>query len=315
LKRRVVAALRIAMRRTLGAAALLLAGAASGALPPTVTIVEGPSTIVSGAAAFAPAAGVRLNTCDIVHTGPKSLVQVELEDGTQIVLGPESRFVFDVPGAGAAAADHHFLIAGWAKFTVPKRDKGAPYRIDTPHFGMQSDAGVTVLRAGANDGEFFVEQGGAAALVPAAAGTTRVLVPAGRTFTRRSGSDRGAVSERARAAFVNEMPPAFRDSLPSLLANLKARSVQPRPATGYNAADAAAWLRAVPGLHGCVGNVTVREAQQALESRGFAVGPIDGIVGRRTRAALQAFQQKQGLAPSAELDAPTLRALDVVDRR
>jgi peptidoglycan hydrolase-like protein with peptidoglycan-binding domain len=35
----------------------------------------------------------------------------------------------------------------------------------------------------------------------------------------------------------------------------------------------------------------------------------------RTQAALRAFQHRQGLTASGQLDAQTLRALDVVDRR
>jgi hypothetical protein len=282
------------------------------ALPPTVTINEGKSTIVSGSGAHLPAPGVRLNSCDLLHTGPQALVQVEMEDGTSIVLGPNTRFVFDVPSAGESVAGPHFLLAGWAKITVPKRDKAPPYRFDTPHFGLLSDAGVAVLRVADEDGEFFVENGSAFALPP---GGARVPVGGGRTFARRAGPDRGAVTERARATFVQQMPTAFRDSLPSLFGKLKSRDVQARPAPDYNAADVEGWLKAMPRLQSCVGNVTVREAQQALVSQGFQPGPIDGIVGRRTQAALRAYQQKQGLAESGQLDAQTLRALEVVDRR
>jgi hypothetical protein len=301
--------------RVCAALAAAISLPALAAVPPTVTINEGRSTIVSGSAAYVSAAGVRLNACDLLHTGPQALVQVELDDGTTIVLGPNSRFVFDVPSAGEVVAGPHFLIAGWAKVTVPKRDKAPPYRFDTPHFGLLSDNGVAVLRATADDGEFFVEHGSAVALVPAGAATARIAVPAGRTFARRAGTDRGAVSERARAALVKEMPQAFRDSLPSLLGNVKGRSVQARPAPDYNAAEVEAWFRAVPRLQACVGDVTVRDAQQALVSRGFELGPIDGIVGPRTRAALRAYQQKQGLAPSGQPDPETLRSLEVVDRR
>jgi hypothetical protein len=302
------------LHRPLSLAALLAAHlGVQAALPPTVTINEGRSTIVSGAAAHLPAPGVRLNSCDLLHTGPQGLVQVEMEDGTSIVLGPNSRFVFDVPSGGEAVVGPHFLLSGWAKVTVPKRDKAQPYRFDTPHFGVLSDAGVAVLRVAAEEGEFFVESGSAFALAP---GGARVQVPSGRTFARRSAAgDRGAVTERARATFVKDMPQAFRDTLPSLFGNLKSRNVQPRPAPDYNAGEVEGWLRAVPRLSGCVGNVTVREAQQALVNQGFELGPIDGIVGRRTQAALRAYQQKQGLTTSGQLDAQTLRALDVVDRR
>jgi peptidoglycan hydrolase-like protein with peptidoglycan-binding domain len=56
---------------------------------------------------------------------------------------------------------------------------------------------------------------------------------------------------------------------------------------------------------------TVREVQQALQSKGFDVGPIDGVMGPRTSAALREFQQQQGLKGSGRLDRETLSALNV----
>ena len=59
------------------------------------------------------------------------------------------------------------------------------------------------------------------------------------------------------------------------------------------------------------GSDAVREAQQALQQKGFDVGPIDGIMGPKTSAALREFQQAQGLKTSGRLDQQTLSALDV----
>ena len=52
-----------------------------------------------------------------------------------------------------------------------------------------------------------------------------------------------------------------------------------------------------------------------LSKNGFDVGPIDGILGRRTSAALRDFQQQQQLTQTGKLDADTLRALDALGRR
>ena len=295
-------------------AALVLWLPAARAAPPMVTIAEGKSALVTGGSAYLPGAGVRLNPCDVVHTGPQSFVQVEFDDGGKIELGHDSRFVFELPQGEESVVGPHFLISGWAKVTVPKRDKARPYRIDTPHFALLTEGGVAVLRVADDGGEFFVEQGGAFALVAAGASVNRVAVATGRTFSRK-GAERGTVTERANAAFVQGMPRPFRDSLPSLLPQLKARDVPARRANDYNPTEAETWLKSVPGLRACVGDVTVRHAQEALETRGFPVGPIDGIVGRRTQAALRAYQQQRGLTPSGRLDADTLRSLDIAERR
>ena len=53
----------------------------------------------------------------------------------------------------------------------------------------------------------------------------------------------------------------------------------------------------------------VRSAQQALNDRGYDVGPVDGIYGPSTQDAVVRFQQAQGLSQTGTLDAQTLSAL------
>jgi peptidoglycan hydrolase-like protein with peptidoglycan-binding domain len=52
-------------------------------------------------------------------------------------------------------------------------------------------------------------------------------------------------------------------------------------------------------------NADVRTAQQALRDRGFDPGPIDGVMGPRTTAAVKDFQQKENLNVTGSLDADT----------
>jgi hypothetical protein len=293
------------------AAAALLAPLAAPAAP-TATIVEGPTSIVSGAAAYLTAPGMRLQTCDIVRTGAQAIVQLEDDDGGQILIGPDSLFVVDLPHGGEGMVGPHFLISGWAKITVPKRDKALPYRILTPHVEFATPAGVIALRAGADGSEFFVEQGDAGAIGAAAARTT---VTAGHLYARKAGGARGALADNLKSAFVQGMPRAFRDTLPARLAAVKANNPRPRPAPDFNPADVQGWLRSAPELQACVVSDAVRAAQQTLEKNGIDVGPIDGILGPRTRAALRAFQQQQQLSQTGKLDAETLRALDALGRR
>ena len=49
----------------------------------------------------------------------------------------------------------------------------------------------------------------------------------------------------------------------------------------------------------------VRSAQQARQHPGFDPGPIDGVMGPRTSAAVRDFQQKENLAVTGQLDAET----------
>jgi peptidoglycan hydrolase-like protein with peptidoglycan-binding domain len=58
-------------------------------------------------------------------------------------------------------------------------------------------------------------------------------------------------------------------------------------------------------------SASVREAQQALQDKGHDVGPIDGLMGPKTAAAVREFQQAQGLKATGRLDRETLSALNV----
>jgi len=52
---------------------------------------------------------------------------------------------------------------------------------------------------------------------------------------------------------------------------------------------------------------SVFEAQLALARQGISSGSLDGRIGSQTRAALRAFQQKEHLATTGELDAASVR--------
>jgi len=54
----------------------------------------------------------------------------------------------------------------------------------------------------------------------------------------------------------------------------------------------------------------VRDIQTQLSSRGYDVGPIDGMWGSHTRQALMAFQRDQNMRASGRIDRNTLAALN-----
>jgi rare lipoprotein A len=53
----------------------------------------------------------------------------------------------------------------------------------------------------------------------------------------------------------------------------------------------------------------VKQVQEALKMEGFHPGPVDGVVGRRTREALRAYQAREGLPQTGVLDEPTFSRL------
>jgi len=55
----------------------------------------------------------------------------------------------------------------------------------------------------------------------------------------------------------------------------------------------------------------VERAQQALRDKGQDPGPIDGIMGPRTKAAVKNFQREEGLRETGRLDSETMTKLGV----
>ncbi len=56
-------------------------------------------------------------------------------------------------------------------------------------------------------------------------------------------------------------------------------------------------------------DLILRSAQAALLYLGFKPGPVDGVIGRRTKSALAEFQEKLGLPDTGELDSETEKKL------
>ena len=61
------------------------------------------------------------------------------------------------------------------------------------------------------------------------------------------------------------------------------------------------------------GSDTVRNAQQALKDKGFDPGPVDGIMGPRTHAAIRSYQDKNSLEADGRLGPQTLGSLGVAN--
>jgi peptidoglycan hydrolase-like protein with peptidoglycan-binding domain len=55
----------------------------------------------------------------------------------------------------------------------------------------------------------------------------------------------------------------------------------------------------------------IRELQEALKDKGADPGPVDGIVGPKTKQAIRDFQEEQGIASTGQLDQESLEALDL----
>ncbi len=59
------------------------------------------------------------------------------------------------------------------------------------------------------------------------------------------------------------------------------------------------------------GSEEIRKVQEALKAKGEDPGAIDGIMGKKTKAALKKFQEKNNLKATAVLDEQTADKLGV----
>lgn len=66
-------------------------------------------------------------------------------------------------------------------------------------------------------------------------------------------------------------------------------------------------------LQGSISNAfadsMTRMVQEALTEKGFDPGPIDGMWGSRTKAAVMEFQESAGLSANGQIDGPTKSSL------
>jgi Putative peptidoglycan binding domain/Resolvase, N terminal domain len=72
---------------------------------------------------------------------------------------------------------------------------------------------------------------------------------------------------------------------------------------------AAGQVRLGTGRHREGGSARVREVQRRLWALGFRPGPVDGLFGPQTKAAVEWFQVKHGLRPTGVVSLATLTAL------
>lgn len=303
-------------RRALGA----MVGALALAVPPAgaaaasmLTIADGDASVFSAGASYRAAPGLGLRHCDTLLTGAASLLQVEFDDGSALVLsGAGSSVVIDVPDPSDRAG-LQFLVSGWAKLTVPTLAQAAPRRLATPAFDVQLARGTVVVHVDDRGGELFVERGSALVDTHHPSGRRDVAVPEGQFYSIEGRAPRHALSKRPAPAFLTAMPRAFRDSLPSLRKRLAGRLPPALVPAAAGAPQRSLLTTELPRLRACQTDSTLRQVQQALQRLGIDVGSADGILGPRTESALRAFQARKGLPPTGMVDADTLRAIDDAD--
>ena len=226
----------------LWAAIVAAGGAVAADVTGTVTILEGEALITRAASRLRASEGVRLQAGDILETGDATFVQAELVDQTVVQMGPKSRVMVGGP-VRLKAERTLYALSGWFKVSNARKDGNVrAFEFRSPLFEIGLLPGVVVMQLKTNEATLFAERGDLKIVERPA--NAAVGLRQGQTYRRTAGSARGTLGGPTPAAFVAEMPKAFRDSLPLRADKYREREVQPRAAPDFVYADVEPWLKA-----------------------------------------------------------------------
>lgn len=216
----------------------------------TLTFREGPLRVIRGTRMLQGAEGMRLQAGDIVESSEPGFAQLEFAGGTILALGPSTQVLLLRHSAGRGGSGDRLtseivLLTGWLKGEIAST-LGA-YRCATPMMAVTTKGGTVLLRATAQSAEAFLESGsGNVSQVTAEGGLgSSVTAPPGQFLWRRSGKNISS-SPRPDPAFVQSMPQAFRDTLPSRLSRFTGKPVEPKPDHEVSYGEIESWLSIAP---------------------------------------------------------------------
>lgn len=230
------------LRHFITTCALLLAlPVGRAAEPPAlVTLLEGQATVIAGVRAFAAAVGAKLGVGTLVETDAKlALMRLEWPDGSLLDLGPGTKVMLRPAAAPGRKPAQFYLLQGWAKQTQPAAGAGQLLMAAevAPFKGVlvsQVDDGQTLL---------FSEQG-AIQVTPRRGGVPMAL-DAGKAASF-AGNVQPQLLARPPSPWLQKVPRAFRETIPSRAALVKGPepTLVPRGPLGYAALQP--WLSAEP---------------------------------------------------------------------
>jgi hypothetical protein len=226
------------------AAALVLPPiAAAASSPAVVTILEGSVTVFRGTSKLGASEGVRIQPNDLVETGKDTFARLEFDDGTRLDLGSGTRLQVNNPGETTGDRPALYVLGGWIKLSLDdsKHPRGVAFA--TPLFDGAELSGVVLTRVDARGGALFVEQGRARIANRHVHASTP---PALKTndFASIAKDGKVIIDTRPSSEFVDQMPRAFRDSIPSRFALYREREVAPKAPGDFSYGEVESWLNA-----------------------------------------------------------------------
>lgn len=208
-----------------------------------ITFTEGRVRVIREANVLLGAQGLVLETTDIIDTAKPGFALLELPDGTVLALGDATRILLS--RAPQATGAEILILDGWLKLQARQADAANAYNVSSLVQSASVKNASLIIRAGASDGEVFIESGSASV-----GQTDKRGRPAGLQtgkaglFVKRGMNTPAVTQARPSEAFLSAMPPAFKDALPARLARFKDRRVEASVTGPVNYADVGDWLSA-----------------------------------------------------------------------
>jgi hypothetical protein len=209
----------------------------------SITMLEGSLRVIRGSSVFQVAESMQVRQGDILESGETGFAQLELLGGAIIALGPSSHLYLLRPTAlkGTESAAELVLLGGWIK--AETNSGTASFRYETPSLAAATGNGTLVFHTTESGCDVFVESGTASISEVSSEGYARQPRPskAGQFFERHA-SKGITILARPTAGFIDSMPAAFRDTLPSRLAHFKGRPAEPKVQHAVSYGEAEPWL-------------------------------------------------------------------------
>ncbi len=126
------------------------------------TDVEGDVQILRGDHYYQALKGVEFEDSDALITGKDSKIQIDMIDGTNLLVGASTRLRFseyvldENNNVVSAVVD---VVSGWLRFAVAKLNESSTYSIDTPTMTIGIRGTEGVIEAGEEKNGLFLEEG------------------------------------------------------------------------------------------------------------------------------------------------------------
>lgn len=242
---------RFSARLVVTAACVLAFASASQARDraATITILDGQATLIHAATRLQAREGAAVEAEDIVETTPASaLTRLEFNGGGTLDLGPASRVMIRPQLASAGHGALVYVLEGWAKLSLDKANEQGTVLLASAPLDVTGVARDLAVHVTGMQAELFAESAQVQTQVMGKAGKLEAFKVDKGAFLARRADGSVSVTPRPAPAFIQAVPRAFMDTLPSRLALFKGKDIKLDLAGKLAYDDTQAWLNAEPRM-------------------------------------------------------------------